>query len=239
MKRTKTALISGASKGFGRQLAISLAQEGWNLLITARNAQHLLTTKKELSKWTTTIAIAGDVRDEVHLLELAEALDMHQWKLDLVVNNASALGHSPLRPLLKHSVENLHTVFHTNLIAPISLLQKVRPQLVKGARIINISSDAAVEAYANWGAYGGSKAGLDHLSLILAKENPDFRIYAFDPGDMQTEMHQAAFPNEDISDRPLPQQIAVPAFLRLLKSDLPSGRYSIHTLKIENYEHHH
>lgn len=233
MDRNKTALITGASKGLGYQLAESLAKMGWNLLITARSPEKLLSAKKNLSKHGKTIAIAGDVRDEIHLLELAEALEINEWKLDLVVNNASALGLSPLRKLLDHSVDNLHIVFHTNMIAPISLLQKIRPRLSSDATIINISSDAAVEAYETWGAYGASKAGLDHITTILGKEHPDYYFYAFDPGDMNTDMHQAAFPNEDISDRPLPTEFAVPALVELIESKLPSGRYTSHSFKKE------
>ena len=229
MKSNKTALITGASKGLGFQLAKNLAQQGWNLLITARNAEQLLKAKQCLSYYTQVIAKAGDVRDEVHLLELAETLELKNWQLDVVVNNASALG-SPLQNLLKQSIDSLHVVFHTNMIAPISLLQKVKSFLNPQAKIINISSDAATEAYETWGGYGGSKAGLDHLTLILGKENPDYLFYAFDPGDMRTDMHQAAFPNEDISDRPLPEEKAVPALLQLLDSQLPSGRYSLQSL---------
>ena len=225
----KTALITGASRGLGLALATALAQQGWNLLITGRSAGKLLAAKNTLSAHTTVHALSGDVRDEVHLLEIAEALDRNGWSLDLLVNNASALGASPLPPLLDHSIEALHTVLHTNMIAPISLLQKARPYLKEGAQIVNISSDAASEAYETWGGYGGSKAGLDHMTLILGKENPQYRFYAFDPGDMRTDMHQAAFPGEDISDRPLPEQQAVPALLSLLHSAAPSGRYSIHS----------
>ena len=228
----KTALITGGSRGLGLALAESLAQNGWNLLITGRNPNRLLEVRNQLRQHSQVVAISGDVRDEVHLLELAEALQQRSWSLDLLVNNASALGVSPLQPLLDHPVENLHTVFHTNMIAPISLLQKVRPFLREGATVVNVSSDAAVEAYETWGAYGGSKAGLDHLTAILGKENPQFHFYAFDPGDMRTDMHQAAFPGEDISDRPLPQEQAVPALLELIANPIPSGRYTTQ-LKME------
>jgi short-subunit dehydrogenase len=231
MKKIKTALITGASKGLGYALGEHLAKHGWNLLINARDSIALLAAKKRLAEFTEVIALSGDMRDEIHLLELAEVLKSKQWDLNLIVNNASALGSSPLKPLLDHPPENLHTVFHTNMIAPISLLQKVRPFLNNGANIINISSDAASEAYETWGAYGGSKAGLDHMTVILGKENSEYYFYAFDPGDMQTDMHQAAFPAENISDRPFPAEQAVPAMLELIESDLPSGRYTINTLE--------
>ena len=189
MTTVKTALVTGASKGLGYALAEALAHKNWNLLINARNAKQLLAAKNQLEKFTNVVAIPGDIRDEIHLGQLAKALQNNQWHLDLVVNNASALGVSPMPHLLDHPVDDLHTIFHTNMIAPISLLQKVKPYLKPGATIINISSDAGVEAYETWGAYGGSKSGLDHMTAILAKEYPGYRFYSFDPGDMLTEMH--------------------------------------------------
>jgi short-subunit dehydrogenase len=231
MTKKKTALITGASKGLGYSLAEHLAHKRWNLLINARNAKQLLAVKNYLDQFTNVIAISGDVRDEIHLLQLAEALETNQWQPDLVVNNASALGVSPMPRLLDHPIDDLHVIFHTNMIAPISLLQKVKPYLTTNATIINVSSDAGAEAYETWGAYGGSKAGLDHMTAILAKEYPDWRFYAFDPGDMLTEMHQAAFPGQDISDRLLPTEKAVPAMIRLIENELPSGRYTTSILK--------
>lgn len=222
----KTALITGASRGLGYALALSLAQEGWQLIINGRDAESLLAAQEKLAAYTQVVAISGDVRDEIHLLQLRNALQRQNWQLDLLVNNASALGVSPLVPLLEHPVDNLHEVLHTNIIAPLSLLQKVAAYLVEEPTIINISSDAAVAAYPTWGAYSGSKAALDHLSAILAEEQPRWKVYAFDPGDMRTQMHQAAFPGEDISDRPLPQEAAVPGLLHLLQAGLPSGRYT-------------
>ncbi len=226
MTNNKSALVTGASKGLGYAIAEILAREGWNILINARNTKELLAAKALLKEFTEVIAVAGDVRDEIHLLELSDILKKKNWHLDLVVNNASSLGVSPLLPLLEHPVENLHTVFHTNMIAPISLLQKIRPYLNQHAQIINISSDAGKEVYEKWGAYGGSKAGLEHMTAILAKENPELYFYAFDPGDMRTDMHQEAFPGEDISDRPYPSEYAVPALLQLIEGDLCSGSYS-------------
>ena len=144
--------------------------------------------------------------------------------LDLVINNASTLGISPQPHLLKYPIEVIHTIFHTNVIAPLSLLQKVEPFLKPTARIIQISSDAAVNAYEAWGGYSASKAALDHLTSILAKENPQWKIYSVDPGDMRTQMHQEAFPGEDISDRPLAQK-SIPGILTLIEGELESGRY--------------
>jgi short-subunit dehydrogenase len=233
MTSKKTALITGASKGLGYALAESLAHKGWRLLINARNAKQLLDAKNYLQQFTNVVAVSGDVRDEIHLLQLADALRTNQWQLDIVVNNASALGVSPMPQLLDHPIDDLHVIFHTNMIAPISLLQKVKPYFKSNATIINISSDAGVESYETWGAYGGSKAGLDHMTAILGKENPGYKFYSFDPGDMRTDMHQAAFPGHDISDRPLPEENAVPALIYLIENNLPNGRYTTSILKAE------
>lgn len=222
-KSKRTALITGASRGLGLALARTLAQQGWQLILTARNAVKLLAVQEELSKITTVDAISGDLIDEIHLLQLpARAAKM--GGLDIVINNASTLGISPQPGLLEYKIEVIHSVFHTNVIAPLSLLQKLQHSLKPGARIINVSSDAAVNAYEGWGAYGASKAALDHLSAIFAKENPQWKIYWVDPGDMRTQMHQEAFPGEDISDRPLPES-TVPGFLQLIEEEWPSGRY--------------
>ena len=221
----KTALITGASKGLGLALAIALAKEGWDLIINARNAALLRKAQLTLGQWTKVEAISGDVRDEIHLLQFPEVLERNNWRLDLIVNNASTLGASPQPNLLDLPVEALHSIFHTNTIAPISLLQKMRPFLADQATIINISSDASVNAYETWGGYGASKAAVDHWSAILAKENPQWKIHAVDPGDMRTDMHQAAFPGEDLSNLPLPDAFAVPGIMDLIKNPRPSGRY--------------
>lgn len=220
---TKTALITGASRGLGLALARALAERNWNLIITARHAEPLYAVQQELAQKTHVDAIAGDVIDEIHLLQLPERAA--QWGgLDLVVNNASTLGVAPQPPLLEYPIEAVHTILHTNVIAPLSLLQKIQRQLKPNACIINVSSDAGVEAYAGWGGYGASKAALDHMSAILAVENPQWRVYWVDPGDMRTTMHQDAFPDEDISDRPLPEE-SVPGFMALIEGAAPSGRY--------------
>jgi NAD(P)-dependent dehydrogenase (short-subunit alcohol dehydrogenase family) len=144
--------------------------------------------------------------------------------LDLMIANASELGPTPL-PLAIAPIEAVRAVYETNVVAPLALLQLVLPLLrASNGTVVSVSSDAAVEAYAGWGAYGSSKAALEQLTAVLAVEEPEIRFYAVDPGDMRTEMHQRAFPGEDISDRPLPEAVA-PAFLRLLESRPPSGRY--------------
>lgn len=226
--KERTALITGASKGLGLALARALAGRGWNLIITARNADQLRIARDELAVLTHVAAIAGDVTDPAHRNALAVLARGHAG-LDAVINNAGALGPSPLPPLLDFPLDELTSVFDANVIAPLGIIQAVRAELKPRARILNVTSDAAVNAYPGWGGYGASKAALERVSSVLAVENPELRIYWVDPGDMRTDMHQAAYPGEDISDRPRPEQ-RVPGFLALLESDLPSGRYSAESL---------
>ena len=226
--RERTALITGASKGLGLALARGLARKGWNLILTARNADQLRNVRDELAQITHVAAIAGDINDPAHREALA-VLSRGHAGLDLVINNAGALGPSPLPPLIDHPLDELSDVLASNVIAPLGIIQSVRRELKPGARIINVSSDAAVNAYPGWGGYGASKAALELASAVLAVENPELRVNWVDPGDMRTDMHQAAYPGEDISDRPLPEQ-RVPGFIALIEGDLPSGRYSISEL---------
>jgi len=219
----RTALITGASRGLGLALARGLARRGWNLILTARDEQRLRTVRDELATITHVAAVGGDVTAPAHRQALAILARGHAG-LDDVINNAGALGPSPQPELLEYPLEVLSTVFEANVIAPLGVLQAVRDELKPGARVINVTSDAAANAYPGWGGYGSSKAALEQMSAILAAENPSLKVYWVDPGDMRTEMHQAAFPGEDISDRPLPE-VRVPAFINLLEGDLPSGRY--------------
>ena len=225
---SRTALITGASRGLGLALARGLAGEGWALIIDARGAEDLEAARAELADLTRVVAIPGDVRDEEHRRALADAA-RDAGGLDALVNNASILGPSPQPELLDYPLDVLEEVYRANTIAPLALIQSVRRELKQGARILNITSDAAVEPYEGWGGYGSSKAALEQLSNILAAENPDLRVYWTDPGDMRTRMHQEAFPDEDISDRPLPQE-SVPGLIELLEGDLPSGRYQARSL---------
>ncbi|HVD62387.1 MAG TPA: SDR family oxidoreductase [Gemmatimonadaceae bacterium] len=220
----RTALITGGSRGLGLALARGLATRRWNLIITARDGERLRAVRDELAQITHVAAIAGDVANPDHRKALAVLARGHAG-LDAVINNASSLGTSPLPPLLEYSVDTLAQVFMTNVVAQLGLIQTVQHELKPGARIINVTSDAAVNPYPGWGGYGASKAALEQLSSVLAAENPALRIYWVDPGDLRTDMHQAAYPGEDISDRPLPE-VRVPAFVTLLEGDLPSGRYS-------------
>ena len=226
MERTKerTALITGASRGLGLALARGLARRGWNLILTARDPERLRTVRDELARITHVAALAGDVTNAAHRDALAVLARGHSG-LDAVVNNAGTLGPSPLPPLLEVAVDRIGEVFRANAGAPLALVQALRPAFKPGARIVNVTSDAAVNAYEGWGLYGASKAALEQLSAVLAVENPDLKVYWVDPGDMRTDMQQEAFPGQDIGDRPLPET-RVPAFVTLLEGELPSGRYT-------------
>ena len=218
------ALITGASRGFGRAVAASLSREGWRLILDARGGYDLERARSALAYPANAVAIAGDVTDPAHRAALARAVEA-EGRLDLLVNNASELGPSPLPPLSAHPLDELEQVYRVNVVAPLALTQALLPALraAHGA-VVNISSDAAVEAYEGWGGYGSSKAALDQVSAVLAAEEPDVRIYALDPGDMRTAMHQRAYPGEDISDRPEPE-VSAPAVLRIVAERPVSGRY--------------
>jgi NAD(P)-dependent dehydrogenase (short-subunit alcohol dehydrogenase family) len=220
---TKTALITGASRGLGLALARELAQRGWQLIINARGEAALREASRQLSAVSGVTAITGDISDSAHRQALAVAARA-AGGLDAVINNASILGPSPQPELLDYPLDVLADVYRVNVIAPLALLQAVRDELNPGASIINVSSDAAVEPYEGWGGYGSSKAALEQLTAVFAAENPQYHVYWVDPGDMRTEMQQAAFPGEDISDRPLPET-SVPGFMTLLEGAWESGRY--------------
>ena len=236
-----TALITGASRGLGRALAGALVAEGWSVVIDGRDSDSLEAARGELAALGPGVtggatapgsvtAVAGDVADPAHRRRLAEAIDESGGRLDALVNNASGLGPSPLPPLAAYPLTALEELYRTNVFAPLALIQALLPALRRSqGRVINVTSDASVEAYEGWGGYGSSKAALDALSAVLGAEEPDVRVYAADPGDLRTDMHQAAFPGEDISDRPLPE-VAVPGLRMLLGGDLPSGRYRVRDL---------
>ena len=220
---TPIAVITGASQGLGLALAQELAGRGWGLVLDARDRARLAGATAGLAGGPHRV-LPGDITDPEHRRALVHAA-IELGAPGLVVNNASTLGRSPLPSMGELDAATYRRILETNLVAPLALTALLLPELrLNQGRVLNISSDAAVEPYESWGGYGSSKAALDHASRVLAAEEPLVRVYAVDPGDMRTQMHQDAFPGEDISDRPEPFTV-VPALLRLVEEDLPSGRY--------------
>jgi len=247
MTEARTALITGASRGLGLALARRLAGDGWRLVVDARTAADLDAAvtglKQSLAAHAaavggtppipraTVVAVAGDVASEEHRLALRRAAE-DLGGLDAVVHNASRLGPSPQPPLDSYPLDVLRDVYAVNVFSPLRLTQLLLPHLRTGGRIVFVTSDASVEAYEGWGGYGSSKAALDQIAAVLAAEHPELRVYAVDPGDMNTRMHQEAFPGEDISDRP-PPEASVPGLMEILTGGLPSGRYQARALPVE------
>lgn len=221
---SRVAIITGASQGLGLALAKRLGIKEYALVIDARRADRLAAAEAELSRVTRVVAIAGDVTDPRHRQHLVDAA-VAIGPIGILVNNASTLGASPLPTLDEIDADVLRTTFETNVVAPVALYQLASPHLAPGAAVVNVTSDAAVEGYPGWGGYGSTKAALEHIGRVLAAERPDLRVLTVDPGDMRTEMHQAAFPGEDISDRPGPEASSS-ALAALVEGDQPSGRYS-------------
>ena len=222
---TPVALVTGASQGLGLALTRALAAAGWRVVVDARHADVLRRAVDGLAGVT---AVPGDVAEPAHRADLAAAVAA-LGRLDLLVHNASTLTGSGapgrLPALADHPVDDLARVYAVNVLAPLALTQLLLPDLrATRGTVIAVSSDAAVEPYPGWGGYGSSKAALDQLAAVLGAENPELHVYAVDPGDMNTALHQQAFPGEDISDRPLPQAV-VPALLRLVRQELPGGRH--------------
>jgi NAD(P)-dependent dehydrogenase (short-subunit alcohol dehydrogenase family) len=220
------ALVTGASRGLGLALARALAARGWRLAIDARGAEALEAAHAELAVVTEVVAVPGDATDEAHRRALIEAAGD---RIDLLVNNASVLGPSPRPALADYPLDELERVYRANVFAPLRLVQLALPRLAHGARILNVTSDAAVEGYEGWGGYGSSKAALEQLTNVLAAEHPELHVYWVDPGDMNTQLQQEAFPGEDVGDRPPPEE-SVPGLLALIEGSLPSGRYQAREL---------
>jgi len=215
----RTALVTGGSRGLGLALVEALVRTGWTVVADGRDAARLTAALAPLGG--AVVAVPGDVTDPAHRAELVAAAG---GPIHLVVNNAGALGPSPLPALADLDLDAFADVLAANVVAPLGVIQAALPHLAPGATVVDITSDAAVEAYEGWGAYGASKAALDHVGAVLAAERPDLRVLSVDPGDLRTDMHQAAFPGEDISDRPEPATVA-PRILALVDGDRPSGRY--------------
>ncbi len=223
------AIVTGASRGLGQALATGLVRAGWSVVIDGRERSTLDAAAGRIRAHAPdgagVMAIAGDITDADHRHALTEAA-IELGGLDLVVNNAGTLGASPLPSLADYPLDEFRVAFEVNVVAPLGLVQDALPLLLDAPhpRLIDITSDAGVEAYEGWGGYGAGKAALEHLGAVLAVEFPAVTVWTVDPGDMRTVMHQAAFPGEDISDRPEPAAV-VPALLDLIASDRPSGRY--------------
>jgi NAD(P)-dependent dehydrogenase (short-subunit alcohol dehydrogenase family) len=211
-------IVTGASRGLGLALTRALSERGWQLTVDARGAEAL---EHAVAGLGGVVAIAGDVTESDHRRRLVETAGA---PIDLLVNNASLLGPSPLPPLARYRLEELRSVYEANVFAPLALVQLSLPRFSPHARIVNLISDAAFEAYETWGGYGSSKAALAQITAVLGAEHPDLRAYAVDPGDMRTQMQQDAFPGEDVSDRPPPEE-SVPGLLTAIEGDLPSGLY--------------
>jgi NAD(P)-dependent dehydrogenase (short-subunit alcohol dehydrogenase family) len=214
-----TGIITGASRGLGLALTRELSARGWSLVVDARDGDAL---ERAVGRLDGVVPVPGDVADADHRRALVQVAGP---SIDLVVNNASLLGPSPRPDLRDFPLGELAHVYAVNVLAPLGLIQEALPRLRPGAVVVDITSDAAVEPYEGWGGYGSSKAALEQLTAILAAEHPDLRVYTVDPGDMRTAMHQAAFPGEDISDRPLPE-VSVPGLIALIEGTQPSGRYT-------------
>ena len=220
------AILTGASRGLGLALARALAERGWRLVVDARDGDAL---ERAAGALEGVVVVPGDVTDAEHRRALVGAAGE---RIDLLVNNASLLGPSPQPALADYPLDELARVYDANVFAPLALVQLALPRLAPGAAILNVTSDAAVEAYEGWGGYGSSKAALEQLTSVLAAEHPELRVYAVDPGDMRTQMQQDAFPGEDISDRPPPEE-SVRGILALVEGSLPSGRYAARELMVE------
>jgi len=234
----RTAIITGGSRGLGLALARSLVGDGWSVVIDARAGADLARARRELEGQGpsgpadlgtsptpgTVVAVAGDITDAAHRRALVDAALAAGGGIELLVHNASHLGISPQPRLAEYPLDHFARVYEVNVTAPLALTQLALPVLRPSACVVAVSSDAGVEAYEGWGGYGSSKAALEHLFAVLAEEHPGLRVYRVDPGDMNTRMHQEAFPGEDISDRPYPEESG-PGLLALIEGELPSGRY--------------
>lgn len=224
------ALITGASRGLGETLSHFLAGQGYDLVVTARRADLLDKTAHALTQYGgRVIPLVGDVASAAHREKLANAVRT-LGRLDLLVNNASILGPTPLPDLAAYPLDQLAQVYTVNVLAPLGLVQATLPELkVSRGLVVNISSDAAIGAYPSWGGYGSSKVALDLISLTLAKEleTEGVTVVSVDPGDMRTDMHQEANAGSDISHLPTPDA-TLPFWAWLLgqeRAALNGGRF--------------
>lgn len=217
----RVAIVTGASRGLGLATARALADNGWRVIMDARDPDPLEVAAEQVEGAN---PIPGDVADPEHREQLIRAATA-AGGLDLLMNNASILGPSPQPRVENYPVDTLRYVYEVNVLAPFALTQAALPMLrQRRGTLVNVTSDAGAEPYEGWAGYGSSKAALDQFSKVLAAEEPDVRVYRFDPGDMNTRMHQEAFPGEDISDRPAPEQSVTP-LMELIERHVASGFY--------------
>ncbi|MBC5805465.1 MAG: short-chain dehydrogenase [Candidatus Eremiobacter antarcticus] len=225
----KVALITGASRGLGLEIAKAYAKRGARLMITARTSADLERAAAEIrtssrgdgaAREPLIEALAGDVADSSHARRLIDTTVRAFGRLDILINNASELGPSPMPSLEQLPIDDYHRILDVNAVAPLQLTQFALPHLKAAgeAFVINVSSDAGVQAYPGWGGYGSSKAALEHWSRILAAEldGSGVRILVVDPGDMNTEMHRQAEPGVDLAHLPGPERVAR-AFVRFVE----------------------
>lgn len=216
----EVVLITGASRGLGREIARDMAARGARLVLTARGREALEEVAADLGRLTDVEVVVADVSEDAE--RVVEAAIRRFGRVDVLVNNASELGPSPMPPLEEYRWQDLERVLRANVLAPLHLVQLVLPGMRarRHGTVVNVTSDAGVEAYPGWGGYGASKAALEHLSRTLAAEleGTGVRVFVVDPGDMDTEMHRLAEPGEDLSHLPGPEA-AAPAFAWLVEHE--------------------
>jgi len=219
MLNDQVILVTGGSRGLGKALAKAFAAEGARVVIAARQADALESARREIeASGGAILALAADMTQPQDIARVVAAAIERFGRIDVLINNAGTLGPTPRPSLLNIDPEALLETFHVNTVGPLRVTQAILPRMIEQGRglVINVTSDAARGAYPEWGAYGASKAALELIGLTWAAElhGSGVRVVNVDPGDLQTDMQQAAYPGEDIGDRALPES-AAPAFVWL------------------------
>jgi len=227
----KTALVTGASRGLGFATAELLARRGANLIVAARNGDELESAVLWLRLHTDVVTVPADVSQDAE--GIVEAGLAHFGRIDVLINNASELGPSPMPRLARLPWQAMERILRVNVTAALHLTQLVLPGMLerRHGTIVNVSSDAGVNAYPGWGGYGASKAALEHVGRTLAVEleGSGIRVLTVDPGDMDTRMHREAEPGVDLSHLAKPETVA-PVLVALLEDDAAAGRYELQSL---------